>query len=1219
MTSSTPKHHLHGFHDNNITALTDRLLLDLAERLHHDDYRRLGLRLGFSEIRLQGIEHSRQGAICESIYHMLTEWKRREGNRATILVLIQSVRDCGNSEAADWLETETGLCEQVGRAISVEEKLNEGNVPALPDCLTERTEELSELRDKLRQAASSDKPERWVVVHGMGGMGKTVLANQAVRDQQLIEEFFQDGVFWLYMGNVKDVSSIPDRLETICRIFDSNLSSAPSPPKTVEQWKHLLSKLISQRYPRCLLVLDDVWIPAVVSAFDVKCTILITTRDSGVTNRVPGHKEEINLSQGLSEAQSNESLAEWTSTPITNLPPQAATIHSLSHGSPLVIAIVGALLRDFPDRWNFYASQMEASKTTKLTSDSSYEYRSVYDAMEMSLEQLSELQMAVYSWFAAFDKGTQLSCKVLAMLSECSKEEVEDRMMVIMQRSLVSSEWCAIARCRVYWLHDLLHDHLVARNAGNEKPRTVCNEFKCLLAMNQFKSCRANLVATALQFPMSTCVFKRGHHLAASSGQLCLIETLIGRTDTRPLVHLIRHGKSGRAVRNALLCPTGKEVVSTDLDGKLQVSDVLSGDVRLTIEAHRLGITTVSISPDGTLAATCSEDRSLCVWDIRTNKMRDGKTACGDGLGRDRLVKQLTHDGVRICRCVFTIYRKQHILVSADETGCIKVWDANFMLICSIKAHQTAIRGLDVNHGEGYILTVAKNHSTVKVFSLQSGEQKFELDHDDEVQDVAYLGNGLIVTATWCELQVFNSSRRRLCTWSECDPNATMESISTCACADGQLLAIFGRDGIVTVLKMGITFLVSRKLSIFCRLKIGGIFRRVTDVSLAVVSRGKPAKESVFLTTAQDCGLVLVWNLAKKTPPVTVNHALYDVSFKPSGEFDCLIGAEHDGSKNIAVMRPECNGNVQFSSYVFKAAEDETIMTLQAYQSTGKAGIYTDRGAVKIVKLPLSGKTWSSPKKSFDVIEPSESKLLLCKLLSDGHEVLTVTTGAQICVEIWSTDKQGSILSSRCVNNQGLSADLSRDETALVVGCADGTALLFTLLERRLSEGEVTSLKGPSSRASHVEFSADGSLLLMRGWKQLVVFDAKTRQEVCNLMENVAFDLAKFSPDGSMILTVSGKFLKTLFFLWSNQRVNKDLICESKSCFLFTCILFTRVSIQDVGFLNWYKIGNGTMNLLFSFRVNSRVHRVSINSQFTVFVTVDEAGQIYVLKEGKQL
>ncbi|XP_071504311.1 uncharacterized protein [Diadema antillarum] len=913
MTSSTPKHHLHGFHDNNITALTDRLLLDLAERLHHDDYRRLGLRLGFSEIRLQGIEYSRQGAICESIYHMLTEWKRREGNRATILVLIQSVRDCGNSEAADWLET----------------------------------------------------------------------------------EFFQDGVFWLYMGNVKDVSSIPDRLETICRIFDSNLSSAPSPPKTVEQWKHLLSKLISQRYPRCLLVLDDVWIPAVVSAFDVKCTILITTRDSGVTNRVPGHKEEINLSQGLSEAQSNESLAEWTSTPITNLPPQAATIHSLSHGSPLVIAIVGALLRDFPDRWNFYASQMEASKTTKLTSDSSYEYRSVYDAMEMSLEQLSELQMAVYSWFAAFDKGTQLSCKVLAMLSECSKEEVEDRMMVIMQRSLVSSEWCAIARCRVYWLHDLLHDHLVARNAGNEKPRTVCNEFKCLLAMNQFKSCRANLVATALQFPMSTCVFKRGHRLAASSGQLCLIET----TDTRPLVHLIRHGKSGRAVRNALLCPTGKEVVSTDLDGKLQVSDVLSGDVRLTIEAHRLGITTVSISPDGTLAATCSEDRSLCVWDIRTNKMRDGKTACGDGLGRDRLVKQLTHDGVRICRCVFTIYRKQHILVSADETGCIKVWDANFMLICSIKAHQTAIRGLDVNHGEGYILTVAKNHSTVKVFSLQSGEQKFELDHDDEVQDVAYLGNGLIVTATWCELQVFNSSRRRLCTWSECDPNATMENISTCACADGQLLAIFGRDGIVTVLKMGITFLVSRKLSIFCRLKIGGIFRRVTDVSLAVVSRGKPAKESVFLTTAQDCGLVLVWNLAKKTPPVTVNHALYDVSFKPSGEFDCLIGAEHDGSKNIAVMRPECNGNMQFSSYVFKAAEDETIMTLQAYQSTGKAGIYTDRGAIKIVKLPLSGKTWSSPKKSFDVIEPSESKLLLCKLLSDGHEVLTVTTGAQICVE----------------------------------------------------------------------------------------------------------------------------------------------------------------------------------------------------------------------------
>ena len=72
-------------------------------------------------------------------------------------------------------------------SFKVEEKLNEGNVPALPDCLTERPEEIAELRAILRRASSSDKAGRWVMVHGMGGMGKTVLANQAVRDEQLVE------------------------------------------------------------------------------------------------------------------------------------------------------------------------------------------------------------------------------------------------------------------------------------------------------------------------------------------------------------------------------------------------------------------------------------------------------------------------------------------------------------------------------------------------------------------------------------------------------------------------------------------------------------------------------------------------------------------------------------------------------------------------------------------------------------------------------------------------------------------------------------------------------------------------------------------------------------------------------------------------------------------------------------------------------------------------
>ena len=55
------------------------------------------------------------------------------------------------------------------------------------------------------------------------------------------------------------------------------------------------------------------------------------------------------------------------------------------------------------------------------------------------------------------------------MLAECSKEEAEDKMRSITQRSLALSDWSEEENCRVYWVHDLLRDHLLARGAAKEK------------------------------------------------------------------------------------------------------------------------------------------------------------------------------------------------------------------------------------------------------------------------------------------------------------------------------------------------------------------------------------------------------------------------------------------------------------------------------------------------------------------------------------------------------------------------------------------------------------------------------------------------------------------------------------------------------------------------------------------------------------------------------
>ena len=74
---------------------------------------------------------------------------------------------------------------------------------------------------------------------------------------------------------------------------------------------------------------------------------------------------------------------------------------------------------------------------------------------------------------------------MLAMLVECSKEEVEDRMRNITRRSLGLTDWSEEEDCRVYWVHDLLRDHLLARGAAKEKVDAQCRGklflFLCVL------------------------------------------------------------------------------------------------------------------------------------------------------------------------------------------------------------------------------------------------------------------------------------------------------------------------------------------------------------------------------------------------------------------------------------------------------------------------------------------------------------------------------------------------------------------------------------------------------------------------------------------------------------------------------------------------------------------------------------------------------------------
>jgi hypothetical protein len=88
-------------------------------------------------------------------------------------------------------------------------------VPSLPAHYLERSERLNVLRDALR--ADLDRPvviggvAARVGFHGMGGIGKSVLAAALARDRR-IREAFPDGIVWVGLGSLSDVPALMRRI-----------------------------------------------------------------------------------------------------------------------------------------------------------------------------------------------------------------------------------------------------------------------------------------------------------------------------------------------------------------------------------------------------------------------------------------------------------------------------------------------------------------------------------------------------------------------------------------------------------------------------------------------------------------------------------------------------------------------------------------------------------------------------------------------------------------------------------------------------------------------------------------------------------------------------------------------------------------------------------------------------------------------------------------------
>ena len=303
----------------------------------------------------------------------------------------------------------------------MEKILRIGEVPPLPwSTHVCRPDATKEVRQLLRTLKTTDG---WMVLHGMMGCGKSVLAAEALRDGSLLKEVFPGGVFWVNMSEC--TTSYFDSAELLrkMQLLLLRLNNPQYHPTNPVEAQIYLRKVISEQYPRCLLVLDNLWSADIAKHFSVGCRVLVTTRNKEVANLVQTpHYESLDVSSKFRNDQLLKVLAKWVNKSPEELPPYADITVNLSRGLPMIISLIGALLRNNSSEAHWKACN------GKLQSDplsiqlhhrpAQWQYHSMklVPSIELSINEMDENLKKFFRYLVVLDYHISISSEALAVL-----------------------------------------------------------------------------------------------------------------------------------------------------------------------------------------------------------------------------------------------------------------------------------------------------------------------------------------------------------------------------------------------------------------------------------------------------------------------------------------------------------------------------------------------------------------------------------------------------------------------------------------------------------------------------------------------------------------------------------------------------------------------------------------------------------------------------------
>ncbi len=638
--------------------------------------------------------------------------------------------------------------------------------PELPPHYLPREEDLAGLKRKLLAGVESvaiTGQGQAVGVHGMGGIGKTVLASALTHDSE-VRQAFPDGIYWLTIGQKPNLLDLQNQLLR-------QLTGSKQTLTIQGESKDALREALEGR--TALVVVDDVWTIDAADAFAVTrspARLLLSTRNSEVLVGLGAEEQRIDV---LSANDALKMLAEWVGEKSPDkLPPEAAEVARECGYLPLALAMIRAMIRLRPTAWKDALGRLRRSDLGAIKrAFPGYPYPDLLRAIEVSVEGLEVDDRERYLDLAVFPEDQPILEEALRVLWNLDEVDTRDCMTRFVARSL--GTWATDGASLI--LHDLqrdlirkrreenlpgLHLRLVEawealpklpdawRWVGYHMLKAVRKDDlrQLLLNFNYLEAKLATTDTNALIADYDYLAVKEelrliqsairlsAHVLASDARQLAgqLTARLLGntspsiqallkqaaeakvspwlrplkRTLTAPGGPLIRtlEGHTDE-VRAVAVTPDGHRALSGSGDRTLRLWDLEGGQSLRTLEGHSNAVVGVAITPDGRRAVSASYDGTLRVWNLESGQ----SLRTLEGHTNTVRAVAVTPDGRRG--------------VSASHDRTLRLWDLeNGQTLRTLKGHMGWVRAVAVTP-DGRRVVSGSSDRTLRLWDLESGEE----------------------------------------------------------------------------------------------------------------------------------------------------------------------------------------------------------------------------------------------------------------------------------------------------------------------------------------------------------------------------------------------------------------------------------------------------------------------------------------------------------------